>query len=189
MANEKKIDEKNSSYIPLLFIPIIFALLKGEKFTLNIDHNQDFKHRLDMLKDIKPYFNIKEKYYLSKVEDALSILNNFSRIRKNDYDNEISSTMNNLSDKERKEKILSNMARYLNGTNKDVIEKALFTNDLIDETKYNLSNHYGNVKTQDNTNIKSILNLLNCFRPVFNASSNKKVKKKDRIIEILNTPN
>jgi len=172
--------------ISLILIPVLLFLANTDILKDKFDLNQDFSQKAAMLKDVKPFFSVKEQYILSKIEDGFDILNKFSRIQKEEYEEEISSTSQSIPKKDRKERILRGMAKYVDDGSKGLIEKVIDINEKIEESKGNYANH--KIQNTENQDLTSIIKLASCFRPLFRDSNNKKIRKLDKIIEIINIP-
>lgn len=178
----------NGGNLTMILIPIMLALSNTDLLKSTLNGAENLGNKVDMLKDIKPYFSVKEQYLLSKIEDVLEIFNKINRIQKETYSEELSVSSNTIPKKERKEKILENMARHFDDENRELIQKVIDTNKKIEETRSNIVNSNISIQDNDSSSITTILRLLDCIRPLFRDIDNKKIKKLDKIIELVNVP-
>lgn len=175
----------NFSENTLSFILIPAVLFLANTNILDkIPISKDFDEKVNLLRDVKPYFSVKEQYLLSKVEDIFDILNKVTRIQKNEYEDEISTSTLSYSNKEKKERILRSMVNHLDGNNRELLQKVIETNEKIEQTKDN----FEKFKTQNisKMDFKSIVKLISCFKPLYRDINNGTIRKIDRIIDILN---
>lgn len=178
----------NGGNLTMILIPIMLALSNTDLLKSTLNGAENLGNKVDMLKDIKPFFSVKEQYLLSKIEDVLEIFNKINRIQKETYSEELSVSTNTIPKKERKEKILENMAKYFDDENRGLIQKVIDTNKKIEETKSNVMDSNIAIQNNDSSSITTILKLLDCMRPLFRDIDNKKIKKIDKIIELVNIP-
>lgn len=175
---------------PGILIPFLLLLMKndGDNFNLNINNDKDLDKKVDMLETISPYFSEREQIILSKTKDILDVVNKINRVRFNDYEPKVSSMTDELPSPEKKAKILSEMAKLMEGKNRELIYNVLEAKDKIEKTRSNLTNYKSQVTVEKVGKIDSMLNLMNCLKPVMHDKTLKKVKKMEKIVDIMKKP-
>lgn len=183
LLNNGSQDSKNSFGSIGIIIPL-FLLFGGKN--LNIDlGNINVEDRIEMMKNIKPYFYEKDQKILSKVQDVLEIIYKINRIVGGDYSKEVINTSSNMDRIQRKEKILKEISKYVNEKDKKIISMAVDSKERIYEAKANITG-YKNMVTQSNVNkVESMVNFIKCFKPVLDEKINKQIKKIEKIMEII----
>ncbi len=167
--------------IPLL---LLASNKKGFKLDISLDENYEGKAR--MLQDIKPYFTEDDQHILGKVQDIFDILSKFKRIIDSNYENEVSSLGESMSTLDRREKILSLMAEYMNNNDtRKLAESVVETKRNIFQTKANIESYTKSASIQSSDGLTSMLKLANCVEPLMRDSDKKKIRKIEKIAQII----
>ncbi|KNF08128.1 hypothetical protein CLPU_9c00240 [Gottschalkia purinilytica] len=154
---------------------------------LNLSLDEDFSNRVDMIKDIKHYFPEKDQKMLSKIQDVFEILDKIRSITKDDYTTEIMVNSSEMSESEKREMIIKEVSRHMGKEKRKLVENVLETKDNIFQSKTNLES-YGQSITQNKRNgLESIVGLINCIEPIMRDEDKKKIRKIEKISEIMNS--
>lgn len=174
----------------ILLLPLIILFLNKDKMRLSVDleNHEDFRKKAEMLSKIRPYFPEKDQYLLSKVEDIFDIFYKVNRVQKSDYSQSISKLSHDISPVDKKEKILYEMSQYMNSNNKKIVDEVLNTKKNIYEAKNNLETHTKTVSTSNISKTDEIIGLIKSFEPILHQDYKNKIKKMEKLIEILKTP-
>jgi len=173
--------------IPFL-IPIILLSQGRKEFKLDVKLDGNYEDRVKMLEDIKPYFDEHDQRTLGKVQDIFDILSKLNRIIKSEYDEHITSLGNAMSSIDKRERILSHIAEYMGGKNKQLAEEVVTVKQNIYQTQANIEEYKQSVATQKMDGLSSIIRLANSIEPLMRDIDKKKIKKIERIAKILKTP-
>lgn len=174
-----------------LFIPFVLMFSKGKDDIFNKVSSlfeYDFQQRANMVKDIKPYFSEKEQLALSKVQDVMNILNMINRIKSEDYSGEIKSVNITKSREDRKKEILDKLMKYLDDENKTMVQKVIKTRDNLESSKEKLYKNNNMTQSTNTVGFNNLLDLIKCFEPLIQDEKYKKVRKFEKVIEIMKTP-
>ncbi|SHH22400.1 hypothetical protein SAMN02745135_00104 [Caloranaerobacter azorensis DSM 13643] len=170
-----------------MIIPL-FLLFKSENSNINLG-NINVEDRIEMMKNIKPYFYEKDQKILSKVQDVLEIIYKINRLTDGDYSEEVINTLSDMDRIQRKEKILKEISKYVKERDKKIINMVVDSKERIYETKANISG-YKSKATQANANrAESMVDFIKCFKPVLDEKTNKQIRKIEKIIEIIKSDN
>lgn len=169
-------------------IPIFLLSLSKKGFKLDINLDENYENKAKMIENIRPYFTEDDQKILGKIQDIFDILSRFNRIMKSDYESEVSSVGNAMSLIDKKERILTQMAECMNGNNRQLAESVVKTKQNIFETKANIENYSKSVSSQNIDGLTSMIKLANCIEPIMRESDKKKVRKIEKIVQIINTP-
>ncbi|EOD00867.1 hypothetical protein [Caldisalinibacter kiritimatiensis] len=182
--------QKTLGYLlPIAFLFLISQKGKGIKLDLSsLAKADNLESKVDMIRRITPYFSEKEQMILYRIKDVLDIINKANRVTKANYEPQISSAVTELPSIEKKEKILVEMANHTEGKNKELLDKVIDAKRRIDETRSKLVEYKTNVATQESDNLKQMVKLIDCFKPVLDSNSKKKINKLERVVEVLRTP-
>ncbi|MTI65863.1 MAG: hypothetical protein FH753_04595 [Firmicutes bacterium] len=170
-----------------LIIPLFLLLTRNGNISEKLSLDNDFQSKVEMVKNIKPYFTEEEQLLLSKVQDVFDILNKVKRLNKQEYDNEINALNTDVSKIERKERILTEMVKYMDKDKRQIVDKVLRTKGRLEETKTNMETQ-NILEAQKIDKFDSLLHFIRCFEPIMKDSSNKKVKKIQKVLEVMKTP-
>lgn len=178
---------KDLQNLAIIALPIlIFALIeKGGIFKAETNSGRNYQNKVKMLKEISPYFLEEDQLILGKVQDIFEILNRFNRIINNDYAESVRALNQNLSMIDRKEKIISKLANYLDGDRRKLAESVVGTKQNIFKTKENLEQYSQTVSTQNTDKITSMLKLANSIEPIMPEKGKVQIKKLEKIIDIM----
>ncbi|WP_026895985.1 hypothetical protein [Clostridiisalibacter paucivorans] len=174
-----------------LFIPFVLMFSKGKDDIFNKVSSlfeYDFQQRVNMVKDIKPYFSEKEQLALSKVQDVMNILNMINRIKSEDYSGEIKSVDITKSREDRKKEILDKLMKYLDDENKTMVQKVIKTRDNLESSKEKLYKNGVMTQSINTVGFNNLLDLIKCFEPLIQDEKYKKVRKFEKVMEIMKTP-
>lgn len=174
---------------PVIFLLLILISKKNLSINnLNIDQNFDVK--VNMIKSIKPYFRKEDQQILCKAEDILKILSIISNIKNNNYDSSITTNFKKLSVEEKREKIFKEMSRFMTGDNKAVAENLLTTKSNINKVKSNLNYLNTKVKSSDNKGkLNTLIDYIDCFKPILKEEIIGKIRKLEQIIRVIQSKN
>ena len=188
--NENKVLNNISFENIILLLPLILLFMNKDKSKLSIDleNHEDFRSKAEMLSKIRPYFPEKDQYILSKVQDIFDIFYKVNRIKKSDYSQGISKLSNEVSSVDKTEKILYEMSHYMNSNNKKLVEDVLNTKKNIYKTKRNLENHTQKVSKSNINKTDEMLGLIKSFEPILHDDYKNKIRKMEKLVEILKTP-
>ncbi|WP_427339652.1 hypothetical protein [Caloranaerobacter sp. DY30410] len=187
MYNKLLNNESQNSKSPFgsigMIIPL-FLLFRAKNLNIKLG-NINVEDRIEMMKNIKPYFYEKDQKILSKVQDVLEIIYKINRLTDGDYSEEVVNTLSDMDRIQRKERILKEISKYLDEKEKKIISMAVNSKERIYETKANISG-YKNKAIQSNANkVESMVNFIKCFKPVLDEKTNKQIKKIEKIMEII----
>lgn len=173
--------------LAIIALPIlIFILLeKGRIFKADTNSTSNFRSKVTLLKDISPFFLEEDQVILGKVQDIFEILNRFTRIINNDYQENVSALKQNLSMLDRKEMILTKLANYLDDDRKKLAESVVGTKQNIFKTKENLERYSQTVSTQNTDKLTSMLKLANSIEPILPEKGKVQLRKIEKIIDII----
>lgn len=178
---------ENMQNIAMIALPfLIFALIKrGGGFKLDVNSSENYQDKAKMIQDIKPYFFEEDQHILGKVQDIFEILNIVNRIIKSDYNDNVKTLSQDLSMIDRKEKILSKVASYMNDNNRQMAESVVQTKQNIFKTKKNLEEYSQIVSTQNLDKLTSMMKLANSIEPLIPDKGKVQIKKLEEIINIM----
>ncbi|MTI68900.1 MAG: hypothetical protein FH751_01425 [Firmicutes bacterium] len=185
--HEDKVKGNKALNFSSLIIPVFLLLTRNGNISEKLSLDNDFQSKVEMVKNIKPYFTEDEQLLLSKVQDVFDILNKVKRLNKQEYDNEINALNTDISRIERKERILTEMVKYMDKDKRQIVDKVLRTKGRLEETKTNMETQ-NILEAQKIDKFDSLLHFIRCFEPIMNDSSNKKIKKIQKVLEIMKTP-
>lgn len=188
--NNNFIEAKENTPLSLnigMIIPLLFILNQGKDIDIKSNLKKDFTNHINIMENIKEYFPQEEQHLLAKVQDVFDILNKINRVREDKYENLVG-IQNNIPIIEKKERILKEVAKYTDDSNKELINKVVDTKHNIFKTKENIESHKKVIESQKMSPIDSLMMLINCFKPILRDDLNKKIKKVELIIDTLNTP-
>lgn len=182
-------DNKNKGLqdLAILALPILIFILieKGGIFKAETNSSRNYQNKVKMLKEISPYFLEEDQHILGKVQDIFEILNRFNRIISNDYTDNVRALNQNLSMIDRKEKIISKLANYLDDDRRKLAESVVGTKQNIFKTKENLEQYSQTVSTQNTDKITSMLKLANSIEPIMPEKGKVQIRKLEKIIDIM----
>lgn len=183
LLNNESQNSKNSFGSIGIIIPL-FLLFGAKNLNINLG-NINVEDRIEMMKNIKPYFYEKDQKILSKVQDVLEIIYKINRLVDGDYSKEVVNTLSDMDRIQRKERILKEISKYVNEKDKKIISMAVDSKERIYEAKANIQG-YKSKAIQSNTNkVESMVNFIKCFKPVLDDKTNKQIKKIEKIMEII----
>lgn len=178
----------NIGSIVILAIPLLFILSKQTGFSLNLDLGDDISNKRELIKNIKPYFSFQEQSTLNKVQDIIDIISKVSRVKSSKYENNISSLLENLPSDEKREKILEEISRHVEGKGKVIADNLVETSKRVKKARYNLDNHKKIVANQDINKMDKILNLFDSIEPIMHTKGKQKIKKIEKVLELIKKP-
>ena len=183
---DNKILNNIQGMLPFI-IPLLLLATNKKGFKLDVSLDENYEDKAKMIQDIRPYFTEEDQKILGKVQDIFDILSRFNRIMKSDYENNVSSLGDSMSLLDKKEKILSYMAEYMNDNNRQLAESIVKTKQNIFEAKANIENYTKGGSTQNMDGLALMLKLANCIEPLMRDTDKKKVRKIEKIAQIINT--
>jgi len=184
MDNNRDYNLQNLTVIALPIL--IFALIeKGGIFKADINPSRNYQIKINMLKEIRPYFLEEDQHILGKVQDIFEILNRLNRIISSDYGDNVRVLNRDLPMIDRKEMILSKLAEYLDDSSRKLAESVVETKQNIFKTKENLEHYSQTVSTQNVDKLTSLAKLANSIEPLMPNRGKVQLKKIQKIIEIL----
>lgn len=178
---------KDLKNLAIIALPILIFILieKGKVFKADTNEVRSFQDKIKMLKEISPYFLEEDQHILGKVQDIFEILNRFNRIIVSDYNDNVRALNRDLPMIDRKEKILSSLAAYLDENNRKLAESVVETKQNIFKTKENLQDYSQTVSTQNLDKLTSMLKLANSIEPLMPNKGKIQIKKFEKIIDIM----
>ncbi|MFA5522872.1 MAG: hypothetical protein WDA24_00795 [Tissierellales bacterium] len=187
MAENRNISLQN---LTILALPILIFILieKGGVFkveTNSTTSTKNYKDKVGLLKEISPYFLQEDQQVLGRVQDIFEILSRLNRIVNSDYTDNVSALNQDLSMIDRKERIISNLANYLDDDRKKLAESVIETKQNIFKTKGNLEDYSQTVSTQNTDKVTSMLKLANSIEPLMPEKGKVQLKKIEKIIDIM----
>lgn len=192
MDDNLSITTEKSSFPKILglMVPAFLLLTKDKDMDTDIKKfilDKDYGKQVQMMNGIKEYFPENHQLVLSKIQDILDVLTKINRIRLDRYDGVIQS-QSILPSIDKRERILSEMSKYSEGKNKELIDKVVDTKRNLYRTKENIERHRELVQSQSVNALESIIMFMNCFKPILREDMNKKIKKVEKVVELLATP-
>ncbi len=186
MCMENKMFE-NMQNIAMFALPLlIFTLIKrGGGFKADVNSSENYQDKAKMINEIRPYFLEEDQHILGKVQDIFEILNRIDRIIKSNYNDSVKALNQDLSMLDRKEKILTKLANYMNDSNRQIAEGVVETKNNILKTKDNLEVYSQAVSTQNLDKITSIMKLANSIEPLMPSKGKAQIKKLEKIVDIM----
>lgn len=178
----------NIGSIAILAIPLLLMFSKQNGFGLNFDFGNDIDNKRVLIENIKPYFSFQEQSTLNKVQDIIDIISKFNKLKTSKYDNNISALSENLPNVEKKEKILEEISKHLEGKGKVVVDNLVETSKRVKMTRDNLDSHKKVVASQDINKMEKILNLFDSLEPIMHSKGKQKIKKIEKVLELIKKP-
>lgn len=178
---------ENVQNIAMLVLPLlIFTLIKrGEGFKVDMNSSENYQDKARMLQELRPYFLEEDQHILGKVQDIFEILNRVSRITRSDYDDNFKALKQDISMLDRKEKILTELANYMNDSNKQIAEGIVKTKNNLLKAKENLEGYSQAVSTQNLDRLTSMVKFANSIEPLMPDKGKVQIKKLERIANIM----
>ena len=184
-----KEDRNNLISIISIALPIMLLLKNNGRINLNLSFEGDLETKRDLIKNIKPYFSYQEQSTLSKVQDIIDILDKVGKVTRPTYDKDRVNSAENIPSYEKKERILYELSKYLNGNNKKIVDGLLETNKKVKETKNNLTQYQEMARIQDNDDkINSVLRIAKCLEPIMHDNGRKRMKKVEELVKVMKKP-
>lgn len=184
MDNNRQYNLQNLTVIALPIL--IFALIeKGRIFKSDTNPSKSYQHKINMLKEIRPYFLEEDQHILGKVQDIFEILNRLNRIINSDYRDSVRVLNRDMPMIDRKEMILAKLADYLDDSSRKLAESIVETKQNIFKTKENLERYSQTVSTQNVDKLTSLVKLANSIEPLMPDRGKVQLKKIQKIIEIV----
>lgn len=177
---------KNTQNIALIALPIVLIALikKDEGLKLNMSFSTDYEDKAKLIKEIKPYFLEEDQHILGRAQDIFEILSKAKRIISNDYNNNIK-LASNISIIDRKDKILSEVANYMDNDKKRIANAVINTKNNMIKAKENIDTYSQKSSTQNTDRLSSMVNLVNCIEPIMPDRGKIHMRKLEQIANII----
>lgn len=188
----------NIGSIAILAIPLLLMFSKKNGFSpkgfnpkgfnLNFDFGSNIDNKKTLIENIKPYFSFQEQSTLNKVQDIIDIISKFNKVKSSRYDNNVLTLSENLPKTEKKERILEEIAKHLEGKGKVVADNLVDTSRRVQMAKNNLDNHKNKVSSQNINKMDKLLNLFDSLEPIMHTKGKQRIKKIEKVLEVIKKP-
>ncbi len=177
--------------ISLLAVPLMLLISnkKGLNFmNFNLKLDEDWEGKSELIDNIKPYFSFEEQRALNKVQDIVDILNKINKIKTSNYNNEALALTDEISNDEKRERILVEISKHLNGRSREMANGIIETRKRFKQANERLSNQNEITSKDQLSKVDTFLDIIKCFKPIINEKDKKKITKFEKVLEIVKKP-
>lgn len=178
----------NLGNLAKLVIPLLLLANNKRELNLNLKLDENFESKSELIENIKPYFSFQEQATLNKVRDIIDIFNKVSKIKNSSYKENSVAITSELPYGDKKEKILTEMSKHLDGKGKDMADNLIIAKQMIEKARSNVYKHKKVTKAQLPNRTEKMVNLLNCLEPILPDKSKKRMKKIDELYGLIKKP-
>ncbi|MTI49617.1 hypothetical protein [Sporosalibacterium faouarense] len=184
----KGLEDLDLKSLAIFAIPLLLLLSDKKGMSLNLKFDKNFESKSELIENIKPYFSFQEQDTLNKVQDIIEIFNKVNKIQNSNYSKTSTALTQGISSGDRKEKILAEMSKHLEGKGKEIADNLISTRQRLLETSSKLDRHKKGVKGQGVSKTDEMLSLVNCLKPIMPDQGKRRMKKIETILDLMKKP-